>query len=87
MTASATGGGSLAEPVPVSGDSGASSGGGAASEEKPKARKIEQPEPEPLDLGEMSQDAIMKRAKPVLIGVGALLAVFLIFRGLRGKKD
>ncbi|MGH3086396.1 MAG: SRPBCC family protein [Rubrobacteraceae bacterium] len=58
---------------------------GEAAEEKPKSRKISQPEPEPLDLGEMSQEAVMKRVKPVLIGAGALLVVLLIVRGLRRR--
>jgi uncharacterized protein len=76
---------SFARPVSSSSGAGASSGAAASSggEEKPKSRKIEAPEPEPLDLGEMSQDAVMKRVKPVLIGVGALIVVLFVLRRLR----
>ncbi|WP_119065673.1 SRPBCC family protein [Rubrobacter indicoceani] len=79
--------GSMSQPVTSSESAGSGSSSGSSSEEKPRARKIQQDsEPEPLDLGEMSQDAILKRAKPVLIGVGALLMVLLILRGIRGGK-
>ncbi|AHY47900.1 Carbon monoxide dehydrogenase subunit G (CoxG) [Rubrobacter radiotolerans] len=86
---------SLARPVGTSGTAGgtgdaasSTTAGGdpGTSGEKPKARKIDQPEPEPLDLGEMSQDAIMKRVKPVLMGVGALVALFVVYRLLRRKS-
>lgn len=66
----------------AAGASAGAAGNGAASsgEEKPKTRKINQPEPEPLDLGEMSQEAVMKRVTPVLIGVGVLLVLVWILR-------
>ncbi|MGI8650883.1 MAG: SRPBCC family protein [Rubrobacter sp.] len=88
MATPVTGAGSMAQPVMKSNSSGSAAASTEASDskEKPKARKISQPDPEPLDLGEMSQDALLKRAKPVLVGVGALLAVLLIWRGLRGGK-
>lgn len=75
---------SFARPVSSSGvgSSGSSAGSGSSSggEEKPKSRKIEAPEPEPLDLGEMSQDAVMKRVKPVLIGAGILFVLIWLLR-------
>lgn len=82
---------SFARPVSSSSGNGGSSGGASAAssgasssgEEKPKSRKIESSDPEPLDLGEMSQDAIMKRVMPVLIGAGALIVVLFILRRLR----
>lgn len=55
----------------------------AGGEEAPKSRKIDQPEVEPLDLGEMSQDAIMKRATPVLIGAGVLIVLIWLIRRRR----
>ncbi|MBA2692126.1 MAG: SRPBCC family protein [Rubrobacter sp.] len=76
-------GNGAAERPSVAASSGAASGESSGGE-SPKSRKISQPEePEPLDLGEMSQDAVMKRIKPVLIGAGALIVVLFILRRLR----
>ncbi|MBA2377138.1 MAG: SRPBCC family protein [Actinomycetota bacterium] len=82
---------SFARPVSSSSGDGSASGGASTAsagspsgEEKPKAsRKISQPDPEPLDLGEMSQDAVMKRVTPVLIGAGVLVVLIWLLR--RGR--
>jgi uncharacterized protein len=58
------------------------SGDGAAQqEEKPKRRIIQQDrEVEPLDLGEASRDAILKRVVPLAAGAAVLTVVFLLWR-------
>jgi uncharacterized protein len=46
-------------------------------EEKPKRRIIQQDhDVEPLDLGEASRDAVLKRVVPLAAGVGVLVVVF-----------
>ena len=62
-----------------------SSDGAAEEEEQPRRRIIQQDrEVEPLDIGEMSQEAVLKRVKqaaPVVAGVGVLVvAVWLLRR-------
>ena len=63
---------------------GASSGGdtGNGSEEQPRRRIINQegPETEPLDLGEASRDAVVKRLVPVAVAVGVLAVVIWLWR-------
>jgi uncharacterized protein len=46
----------------------------------PKRRIINQPEPEPLDLGEVSREAVLKRTIPVVAGVGVLVLVVWLLR-------
>ncbi len=62
----------------------ASNGAGSsgASEEQPRRRILNQdaPEPEPLDLGEASRDAMVKRLVPVAIGAGVLAVVIWLWR-------
>ena len=53
-------------------------------EEKPKRRVIEQDhDVEPLDLGEASRDAVLKRVVPLAAGLGALLVVIWLVRRRR----
>lgn len=61
-----------------------SADGSAGTEPSPRRRIIQQDrEVEPLDLGEASQEAVLKRLKqaaPVAAGVGALVVLWLILR-------
>ena len=62
-----------------------SADGAAEEEEQPRRRIIQQDrEVEPLDLGEASREAVLKRVKqaaPVAVGVGALaILVWLVWR-------
>ncbi len=61
-----------------------SAGGSSEEEEQPRRRIIQQDqEVEPLDLGEASRDAVLKRLKqaaPVAAGIGALIVVVLLLR-------
>ena len=58
--------------------------GSGAEEEKPKRRIIQQDhDVEPLDLGEASREAVLKRVIPLAAGVGALLIVFWLLRRRR----
>ncbi len=53
----------------------------AEEEEKPKRRVIEQDhDVEPLDLGEASRDAVIKRVVPLAAGVGVLVLIFWLRR-------
>jgi carbon monoxide dehydrogenase subunit G len=53
-------------------------------EEKPKRRVIQQDhDVEPLDLGEASRDAVLKRVVPLAAGVGVLVVVFWLLRRRR----
>jgi hypothetical protein len=53
-------------------------------EEKPKRRVIQQDhDVEPLDLGEASRDAVLKRVVPLAAGVGVLVIVFWLLRRRR----
>ncbi len=50
-------------------------------EEKPKRRIIEQDhDVEPLDLGEASRDAVVKRVVPLVAGIGVLVVVIWLLR-------
>ena len=53
-------------------------------EEKPKRRVIQQDhDVEPLDLGEASREAVIKRVVPLVAGLGALLVVVWLVRRRR----
>ncbi|MBA2343955.1 MAG: SRPBCC family protein [Rubrobacter sp.] len=53
-------------------------------EEKPKRRVIQQDhDVEPLDLGEASRDAVLKRVVPLAAGIGVLVVVFWLLRRRR----
>jgi carbon monoxide dehydrogenase subunit G len=53
-------------------------------EEKPKRRIIQQDhDVEPLDLGEASREAVLKRVVPLAAGVGALVIVIWLLRRRR----
>jgi carbon monoxide dehydrogenase subunit G len=57
---------------------------GAEEEEKPKRRIIQQDhDVEPLDLGEASREAVIKRVVPLAAGVGALVVVLWLLRRRR----
>jgi len=61
----------------------ASSGAPTAGTEQPEpqqAPRQERDEPEAFDVGAASQEAILKRAKPVLIGAGVLLVLIWLLR-------
>jgi len=64
-----------------------SADGADEEEEEPRRRTIEQEgEVEPLDLGEASHEAVLKRVKqvaPVAVGVGVLLVALLLLRRRR----
>ncbi|MGI8860723.1 MAG: SRPBCC family protein [Rubrobacteraceae bacterium] len=50
-------------------------------EEKPKRRVIQQDhDVEPLDLGEASRDAVLKRVVPLAAGIGVLVLVFWLLK-------
>ncbi len=57
---------------------------GAEAGERPQARaeapRRERPEPEPLDLGAASREAILKRVAPVAIGAGVLVVMIWLLR-------
>jgi hypothetical protein len=83
--AASTSSGATANGASSSVDNG-SDGSGAS--EGPRRRILNQdaPEPEPLDLGEASRDAILKRLVPVAVGVVALAVVILLWRRGRAVK-
>ena len=57
---------------------------GAEEEEKPKRRIIQQDhDVEPLDLGEASREAVIKRVVPLAAGVGVLVVVLWLLRRRR----
>jgi uncharacterized protein len=64
----------------------APSGAPTAGTEQPEpqqAPRREREEPEAFDIGAASQEAILKRAKPVLIGAGVLLVLIWLLRRRR----
>ena len=75
-----------AEPDDAAEEEAVSANGSGAEEsgeeeEKPKRRVIQQDhDVEPLDLGEASRDAVMKRVVPLAVGVGVLLLVVYFLR-------
>ena len=53
----------------------------AGDEEQPQRRVINQePDPEPLDLGEASRDAVVKRVVPLAVGAVVLAVVIWLWR-------
>lgn len=84
------GGGDEEEPEPAtaseteSSEAEPSANGEAGEDEQPRRRIIQQDqEVEPLDLGEASRDAVIKRVKqaaPVVAGVGVLVVVIWLLR-------
>ena len=73
-----------AEPEPAEAATHDSAESAAEEEEKPKRRIIEQDhEVEPLDLGEASRDAVLKRVVPLAAGIGVLVVVIWLFRRRR----
>src|SRR5215210_3552712 len=72
------------EAVSANGSGAEEAGAGeeaAEEEEQPKRRVIQQDhDVEPLDLGEASRDAVMKRVMPLAAGVGMLIVVFWLLR-------
>jgi carbon monoxide dehydrogenase subunit G len=75
-----------AEPDDAAEEEAVSANGSGAEEsgeeeEKPKRRVIQQDhDVEPLDLGEASRDAVMKRVVPLAVGVGVLLLIIYFLR-------
>jgi hypothetical protein len=68
------------------GSSEASSGAPTAGTEQPEthqAPRREREEQEAFDVGAASQEAILKRAKPLLIGAGVLLVLIWLLRRRR----
>jgi hypothetical protein len=64
----------------------ASSGAPTAGTEQPETQQAprqEREEPEAFDIGAASQEAILKRAKPLLIGAGVLLVLIWLLRRRR----
>ena len=60
--------------------------GAAEEEEQPKRRVIQQDhDVEPLDLGEASRDAVIKRTVPLAVGLSVLIVIFWLRR--RRKKN
>ena len=60
----------------------------SAGTEQPSAQQAprqERDEPEAFDVGAASQEAILKRAKPVLIGAGVLLVLIWLLRRRRRR--
>lgn len=62
-------------------DAESASDGEAGGEEKPKRRVIQQDhDVEPLDLGEASRDAVLKRVVPLAAGIGVLVLIIWLAR-------
>ena len=78
------GGGAEEEPEPAAATTEteeASKNGSSGEGDQPRRRIIQQDkEVEPLDLGEASRDAIIKRAIPVVAGVAVLAVVIWFLR-------
>ncbi|HET9965885.1 MAG TPA: hypothetical protein VFQ10_10860, partial [Rubrobacter sp.] len=53
---------------------------GTEQPETQQAPRRDREEPEPFDVGAASQEAILKRAKPLLIGAGVLLVLIWLLR-------
>jgi uncharacterized protein len=80
------------QPEPAEETEGAVSANGSDAEdageeeEKPKRRVIQQDhDVEPLDLGEASREAVIKRVVPLAAGIGALLVVLWLLRRRRRR--
>ncbi len=72
---------------PASSEAQPSADGAAEEEEQPRRRIIQQDRKvEPLDLGEASQEAVLKRVKqaaPVAAGIGVLVVAIWLLRRRR----
>jgi carbon monoxide dehydrogenase subunit G len=78
--------GGTVEGSVVAGPAETPSGVPSAGTEQPSAQqppRQEREEPEAFDVGAASQEAILKRAKPVLIGAGVLLVLIWLLRRRR----
>ena len=72
------------EPEEAASANGSAEEVGGEQEEKPKRRVIQQDhDVEPLDLGEASREAVLKRVIPLAAGLGALLVVIWLVRRRR----
>ena len=68
------------EPEPTVSANGSADEAGS-SEEQPRRRVIQQDhDVEPLDLGEASRDAVLKRVVPLVAGIGVLVLVIWLLR-------
>ncbi len=74
--------GGTVEGAVVAGSAEAPTGAPTAGTEQQPPRQ-EREEPEAFDVGAASQEAILKRAKPVLIGAGVLLVLIWLLRRRR----
>ena len=74
--------GGTVEGAVVDGGGPSESAAGATTAEQPSSRQQEprREEPEAFDLGAASQEAILKRAAPVLAGLGLLAILIWLFR-------
>lgn len=78
--------GGTVEGAVVAGSAETPTGAPTAGPEQPSAQqppRQEREEPEAFDVGAASQEAILKRAKPVLIGAGVLLVLIWLLRRRR----
>jgi len=77
--------GGTVEGAVVTGSSSSEGSEGAQTTEQPSAPREAPPreEPEAFDIGAASQEAILKRARPVLIGAGVLLILIWLLRRRR----
>ena len=79
--------GGMVEGAVVTGSSASEGHEGAPTTEteQPSAQRERAPreEPEAFDVGAASQEAILKRAKPLLIGAGVLLVLIWLLRSRR----
>ncbi len=79
--------GGTVEGAVVAGSSEASEGAPTTEPEQPsppqQAPRQEREEPEAFDIGAASQEAILKRATPVLVGAGVLVVLIWLLRRRR----
>jgi carbon monoxide dehydrogenase subunit G len=78
--------GSTVEGAVVAGSSEASEDAPTTETEQPQTQQAprrEREEPEAFDIGVASQEAILKRARPVLIGAGVLVVLIWLLRRRR----
>lgn len=52
----------------------------SAATQQPRSEQASRPEPEAFDIGAASQEAILKRVAPVLVGLGLLAVLIWLFR-------
>ena len=75
--------GGTVEGAVVAGPAETPSGAPSAGTEQPSAQQAPRQEPEAFDVGAASQEAILKRAKPLLLGAGVLLVLIWLLRRRR----